>query len=137
MKLCKRCGEEKDLSEFYRYQKSPDGRQFYCKKCLGDEQKSWHQRNPEKARLKQRINNLKVRFGLTIQEYNELGESQGWKCAICGNAGIERNPLCIDHCHDSGKVRGLLCRQCNQALGLIKENVTSAKALVEYIRNRC
>lgn len=56
---------------------------------------------------------LKSEFGLSLEDFNRIKESQGGKCAICRR----REATCVDHCHASGKVRELLCKRCNSVLG--------------------
>lgn len=70
------------------------------------------------------------RYGITDEDYGELLKSQDGKCAICG---IEAK-LNIDHCHDNGHVRGLLCNQCNTALGLFKDNINNLLTAIEYLK---
>ena len=69
-------------------------------------------------------------YGLTREKYDEMLLEQSGKCAICGgDVDLE-----IDHDHETGKVRGLLCGNCNKALGLIKDNPETALELYTYIR---
>ncbi len=66
---------------------------------------------------------LKEAYGLSLEEYNNILSSQNEMCAICGKKqGEERFPLHVDHDHQTGKIRGLLCQTCNQGLGLFKDN---------------
>lgn len=78
-------------------------------------------------------------YGITIQEYKELSEAQNNVCAICGNAETATlrgkvKSLAVDHCHQSGKVRGLLCADCNRALGMFKDNIQTIENAAEYLR---
>lgn len=73
-------------------------------------------------------------YGITISEFNLLLEVQANKCATCLREGADKNPLCIDHDHESGKVRGLLCRNCNLALGLLRDDQIAISNLLEYIK---
>lgn len=70
-------------------------------------------------------------YKITEKQYDALLHKQNNKCAICNNT-FNKTPH-IDHSHTNGKVRGLLCNNCNQALGLIKDNTTTALALYDYI----
>ena len=82
--------------------------------------------------------NLKIKYGITLEKYNRLFEDQGGVCAVCGfpetvfYKGTLRS-LAVDHNHQTHKVRGLLCRGCNIALGHLKENPVVIKSLLEYI----
>lgn len=73
-----------------------------------------------------------AKYGITKQAYDEMEHQQGYKCAACR----ENRPLVIDHDHRTGRVRGLLCRQCNVALGLLKENVDTLYALIALVLYR-
>ncbi|AFK13461.1 endonuclease VII [Yersinia phage YpP-G] len=78
-------------------------------------------------------------YGITLDDYEEMLESQKGLCKICGTEGFAMNPkvhkikLVVDHCHTKGNVRGLLCHNCNRALGLLKDNVKSLQAAIEYL----
>jgi hypothetical protein len=71
---------------------------------------------------------LKNSFGLTIEQYEEMVERQGGLCALCGQAGVG---LCVDHDHETGQIRGLLCGKCNKGLGLFGD---SAEGLIRALR---
>lgn len=82
---------------------------------------------------------MKKRYGITWEDYQELLVKQGHKCAICGSndAQSERTSgkLFIDHCHTTGKVRGLLCSKCNHALGQFNDDETLLFKAVDYLRS--
>jgi hypothetical protein len=87
--------------------------------------KAWKLANPEKAKeqdLRQ--------YGLTVAERDEILKSQGGVCAACHETGR----MVVDHCHKTGKVRGILCDSCNLVLGHAKDNPAKLAALVEYLR---
>ena len=82
---------------------------------------------------------LKYNYGITVEDYERMVEAQGGVCAICGKSSQEANPghwkerLAVDHCHETGKVRGLLCNNCNAGIGhLGSESVALAAAA--YLR---
>ena len=84
--------------------------------------------------LKNRRNNLKARYNMTIEEYEELRESQDYRCAICDTHESKLNrPLFVDHNHDTGKVRGLLCLTCNSGIGLLDDDPALCLRAVEYL----
>jgi hypothetical protein len=81
---------------------------------------------------------LKRIYGISFREYLNLYSKNEGCCHICGSEGFKINPnakaqLCIDHCHTTGVVRGLLCHNCNRALGLFKDNVTVMKSAINYL----
>ena len=80
------------------------------------------------------------RVSIPSAEYKQLLESQNNKCAICGIEGGENNrgdKLAVDHCHDSGKIRGLLCHKCNTALGLLKDSKDYLQSAIAYLTKNC
>lgn len=75
------------------------------------------------------------RYGITESEYESMWQSQQGLCAICKRPETEsiRGRLCIDHCHDTGIVRGLLCGFCNTGLGGFRDNVESLRSAITYL----
>lgn len=95
--------------------------------------KEWQQANPHK-RKSQRLK----KYGMTTAEFSDLMTAQGGECAICGHQDMSiRNffPV-VDHCHNSGKVRGLLCMNCNQGIGKFKDDPELLRRAAEYILSR-
>jgi hypothetical protein len=83
---------------------------------------------------------LKKLYGITLDEYKVILEAQGGVCAICGKAETRTDHktkkvsrLHVDHCHESGKVRGLLCHLCNAMLGHAKDDVTVLRKAIAYL----
>ena len=78
-------------------------------------------------------------YGITEDEYEQMKKDQNYLCSICGSEGflIGRNnhteKLAVDHCHTTGIVRGLLCHNCNRALGLMKDDTSILRRAVEYL----
>ena len=142
MKTCNVCGETKPLSEYYPTQfkskEFPDKIYYHgkCKSCfIKAKQKDY---TPEKGRDK----NLRYNYGITLEEYNTLLSNQNGKCATCGTTepggrksgrGGGTNVFVVDHCHDTGKVRGLLCHSCNRAMGLLGDNVSVIESMIKYL----
>lgn len=77
------------------------------------------------------------KYGLTEKDYQILLDSQNGVCAICKQICQRSKGLSVDHCHKTGKVRGLLCSSCNLALGNIKENVTYMRNMIKYSEENC
>lgn len=76
----------------------------------------WRQQNPEKQKIIMRRRALK-KFGLTIEQYEAMSAAQDHKCAICGKPENGKRRLAVDHCHETGLIRALLCGPCNNHLG--------------------
>ena len=129
---CKKCGETKPLTDFYKTgRKNGDERHYECKECTKKRVKERH--CPETYRKQ----HLKRTYGITLEEYDAMLEKQGGCCAICGTdkpGSSRRNTyFSVDHCHTTGEVRGLLCHQCNTALGLIKDNPDTLTNMITYL----
>lgn len=77
--------------------------------------------------------NLIRRYGITVEQYKEMYKAQNGKCLICGKP---EQKLHVDHCHETGYVRGLLCGSCNRALGLLKDNTDFLLKAIAYLQ-RC
>lgn len=91
-----------------------------------------YRRHFDKNAKKSRQKKLKYNYGITIDEYNAMYEAQGGVCAICGNPNGEKN-LCVDHDHNSGKIRGLLCTDCNVGIGRLRDNLSIIQKAFLYI----
>lgn len=91
-------------------------------------------RNRPKGQRRQAL--LKRTYGLTQQEYDQKLESQGGGCAICGDkfADSQDRNLNVDHCHTTGKIRGLLCSRCNLTLGKVEDRVDLLLSAIEYLK---
>jgi hypothetical protein len=83
----------------------------------------------------QKNSQLKSRFNITLEEYNKMFQKQNGVCAICGkNEEIKGRSLAVDHNHQIGKVRGLLCGKCNKMLGLSNDNIIILESAINYIK---
>lgn len=128
-KRCSKCRETKSLDDFYHSPKSVDKRKQQCKTCWDNS--TWARyATPEYVREA----GLWQKYGLTAQDYDALFEKQGRACAICKQMP-ERYRLHVDHCHETGRVRGLLCVACNTALGLFKDSVSRLQAAITYLES--
>ena len=112
---------------------SEEKRQRHREKAL----EKYHSIPIEERTLKQRHYKLQYMYGITETDYQKMLEEQNGVCAICGiNATIRKGAhirLSVDHCHDTGKVRGLLCNRCNHAIGVFKDDPTLLKKAMEYL----
>lgn len=151
MKICSKCGIEKPLSDFNLEKKNKDGRRGYCKACEYGSHRTYYLKHKDKVHTQQRnwdrshpdkVYNwyLRKHYGITIQEYTGLLEAQGGVCAICRLPNTARNPntgkpkrLYVDHDHLTGAIRGLLCNQCNQAIGCFAEDPDRMVRAMEYL----
>lgn len=149
VKLCRGCNREKPLLEFYAHRGTKDRRATYCKECARaydvqrrakDREKyvenlrEWRAANVERRKELMRTWNLRL-YGLRPEDYIAMYERQQGRCAICGENGetFGGRRLHIDHDHDTGKVRGLLCGLCNTAIGHLKDSPTLLRAAASYL----
>lgn len=96
----------------------------------------WKKRNPEKHKALQRKYFLKGRYGLTVEQYEEMLKKQDSKCAICGSKDKRNDRVdyfAIDHCHTTGTIRELLCHSCNRGLGYLNDSIHTLKAALRYL----
>jgi hypothetical protein len=131
MKTCRTCGEDKELDEYY-YRKDRDVYRPECKNCLSEKARIYRKENKEKVRDTQ----YRYTYGISLQEYNELAQEQNNCCAICGIHAkhTHNSKLVVDHDHDTGEVRGLLCSKCNKGIGLLQDNSDFCNSAAEYLK---
>lgn len=144
-KVCKVCGVCKSFDSYTLQARAPDKKSNTCKDCLKSYRISTKERTSEYKKAynldKQdyiRYKRLYDKYGVTKEWYFEQLEKQDHKCAICsceeprGNGNVHFH---VDHCHSTGKVRGLLCSSCNTALGNFKDSTELMRKAIEYINN--
>lgn len=123
MKQCNRC---QNVLNDMNWQISYQTRQYYlCKECDKLKQRQRQASLPKRKFFK--------RYGLTETAYEELVAGSNGCCAICSTQNNNGKDLCIDHCHTTGKVRGLLCNKCNMALGLLSDRIDLLDKAKEYL----
>lgn len=145
-RLCKKCDTEKPESNFYGRK---DGyRRFTCKPCSNLQSRkspsamdplirngySRRYRSKEGAQDKRRDARLRKEYGISLEEYNRVLVKQGGVCAICKTSCSRGTNLVVDHDHTSGKVRGLLCRLCNLAIGNLRDQTNLCLMAAQYLR---
>ncbi len=108
------------------------------KTVVNERARQWYRNHKELVKQRSRDGEIFRNFGLTRQDYNRLFQIQGGMCKICGihQMSVNKN-LRVDHCHKTKRVRGLLCHNCNIALGLLKENIETLKKMIIYLEESC
>jgi len=148
LKKCCRCKEDKELDCFPIARRRADGRGSACRICQAKYSKEWAERNPERRRDLCRVymkanhrrfksqvgegrrdGRLKRKYGISSLRLEEMKEEQDHCCLICR----KKKRLVIDHDHKTGKIRGLLCIRCNQALGLFGDDMDGVKRAYRYL----
>lgn len=160
-KCCPKCKTLKPADAFGADKNRRDGKHPWCRPCaragrnasnLKPEvrekrrvyQREWARRdevkarrsgqgNAERARVYKWRSKLRSKYGLTEREYLALLNSQGGLCAACREQFPSSKLTHIDHCHRTGKVRGILCGHCNRALGGARDSVAILKSLAAYL----
>lgn len=138
-RTCKKCGIFKSWDNYSEKNPTnrPKGKQPRCKPCATQDTRDWYQNNKDRA-FESR---LRKEYNITIDEYDELVAKAFSKCQIChvdlkfktspptSDAGV------VDHCHTTGKIRGILCNSCNRGIGYFRDNpmflTNAAKYLIE------
>ena len=115
VKKCAQCGDVKSGNDFHKHNGFRDGLHHICKRCKLNEE-------------------MLHRYGIDLEEFDRMLAEQGGVCAICGG-GLRhgRNRFDIDHDHVTGKVRGLLCSDCNRGIGFLRDNPDILKRAAEYL----
>jgi hypothetical protein len=99
--------------------------------------KAYRESHKEEIALRQRKAGLKRYYGITFEEYNTILEGQGGICPICGiRPGEIKKAFAVDHDHETGKVRGILCDRCNLILGYSKDNILILERAINYLETR-
>ena len=148
VKKCPSCKLEKSLFDFTIRQSGKRIGQAvsYCKTCSVEKSKERKERDPSIYRRVEWPSKLKNIYGITVDDYYRMLENQGGGCAICGTfvpsqrkrKFIKTEMFFVDHCHSTGKVRGLLCAKCNRGLGYFEDNPSRLEMAAVYLKeNSC
>ena len=138
MKICNICNESKPLEAFSIHAKGAQGRHPACKACRSLQAKDWYA--GKRLEIIQSRREWRKRtgahrrhaYGLSVEEFNSLVAAQNGRCAICDEVPTGRG-FHVDHCHLTGRIRGLLCRGCNLALGNIKDDPSRLHRAADYL----
>ena len=152
---CSLCKQLRSVNCFGMHKHAKAGRSSWCKDCISEKNKIRRKKNPELFREKlqkvtqkklladpnfHRKNLLKYKYDITFEQYEDMFTAQNGVCAACRmpeesrhqNGNIKR--LAVDHNHETGEIRALLCHGCNLALGFLHEDLQKCLGLVEYIK---
>ena len=136
-KRCRTCQSEKPLDHFYK--RSDTGKyRSDCIDCYSSKASNRWKSDAEfrtKGNSRSRVHALRTKYGIDEFIYQEMFDKQDGKCAICGTTdpGPRRTKFAVDHCHSTGKVRGLLCTDCNTSLGKFNDEIERLKAAIAYL----
>ena len=148
VKRCPKCEQEKFSSAFGKDKSKKTGLSSYCLDCANANRKIHYAKNPAKEKQKlteyykankdrSRAYSLKALYGLSQEKYVAMLVQQNGACQICKTHQSNfKRKLFVDHCHETGKVRGLLCQYCNTMLGNAKDNVLVLQSAINYLANK-
>jgi len=130
MKHCSSCKQHLPLDRFSPDKSKKSGLASICKKCRNERYSTRYSKQYRDAALKKKYN-------MEPGDYDALLEKQGGVCKICSSPETGRGDqwFVVDHCHETGKVRGLLCNTCNRALGLFKDDISYLEQAIHYLKN--
>ena len=120
MKTCTSCKKNLGEDHFHKrtYSSGKVGLQPKCKKCSSKKRATYYK--PHQY--------MRTKFKLTEDQYDDLMKNEN--CEICN---VKLTKKCIDHCHSTEKIRGVLCNNCNTALGLVGDNVNTLSRMIDYL----
>jgi hypothetical protein len=144
-RVCPNCDRTLHVSHFYKSTQTKDRLERHCKDCqrayvvdwqrrnkekFNSYQREWRSQNKEKHAASAKYSKIRNKYGLSREEYDSLMEQS--HCGICDADLTERKPA-LDHCHATGKIRGVLCSQCNTGLGMFHNNPEALRRAAEYL----
>ena len=144
MKTCRICKVNKELDKFYKDKTRTDGHDTKCQECskeaqanrpIENKRKAWKKAD-DKRKGKRHGYHLSRTYGMTEEDYERMLETQEYSCRICGTTtpNGKHGRYVVDHCHTTGKVRGLLCDRCNQGIGKLYDNPDIVYKAYEYLK---
>lgn len=143
MRTCVTCRLELPLGNFTLDTKSKDRLKSQCKSCRSNYSKArrlvradylriqsrdWARNNPDKVK----DCHYRSKYGINLVEFDLLSQNQNGKCRLCDK--VPKGRLVVDHSHTTGKIRGLLCRSCNGALGVLGDDEQSLLKAINYLK---
>lgn len=143
-KTCRKCGDTKPISDFYvksrvgttgkDYSASLAGYSDACKRCHADRVAERRKRLGDEYTKSFKDWEYRRKYGIRLDEYNQMFADQNGCCAICGKHQTEfKKSLAVDHDHETGKVRALLCVNCNLGVGCFRDDSDLLQAAIRYL----
>lgn len=163
-KRCSKCGFTGPLDAFQKNRRGKHGRGSWCRQCCAkaasryrldnldrerENNRKWRannlararatvnrRQNKSKSQMSRKNSMLRLRYGITLDQFNQMLIAQNNKCAIC-QILIDETPkkqLCVDHCHTTEKIRGLLCGNCNAGIGSLKDSIQLLESAISYLK---
>jgi hypothetical protein len=144
MKRCPNCKVEKSLTDFRKNKRRVDGLAWECAECQRTRWRDYRKDNTERQATYQReymqknaeriyLSHVQRTYGVSPEDYLKVYEQQGGVCAICSDPPRPNTHLHLDHDHATNQFRGLLCSKCNQAIGLLNEDLNLLDKAAQYL----
>jgi len=135
LRECKKCGCIQPLDKYPKAKQCYDGRAPTCKACKNKKQRKKYISGTS-YKEKDRNKHYLRKYGITIEDYNQMLVEQKGMCKICGTKtpGDNITNFIVDHCHDTGVVRGLLCRKCNTGIGYLQDSYKVVQQAAYYLK---
>ena len=131
---CSQCGVNKPITDFGMRNNRVSGRTSACLACLGQYSRRCSPVAGSYSPEYHRRRNLRRLYGITPEQFDAILCEQGGVCASCGGPPFGKaGKYHVDHCHATGRIRGLLCHKCNVALGMASDNVDYLNKLITYL----
>lgn len=128
-KVCIHCKIDKPVTDFYPHKRMRDGRLSVCAPCKVIQADTWRRNNVERFNETRYRRDVLQKYGVTPEQYDAMVEASDGRCPGCGR----EVRLVVDHDHSTGKVRELICRDCNLALGHADDDPVRLRALADYL----
>lgn len=132
MKKCSTCKQEKPLTEFYTRSQSPDKLHFHCKECSKNKRNKWNSEKGKDYWRHASYVRASSKTGIPVEDIYRAIKSQDFKCKICKSPEKDKF-LAVDHCHQTGKFRGMLCQKCNTGLGQFNDDPELLRQAILYL----
>ncbi len=155
-KICAECKIPKNIEEFGKDKYNKDGLNYDCKLCKNKKARIRNKVNPQQTKARSKRNastraawyktkpgiessrraHLKRKYNITLEDYNKLLDKQNSVCAICGRTEMNNanKVLCVDHNHNTGAIRGLLCGLCNSGIGHFQDDIILIRKSISYLK---
>lgn len=145
MRRCQKCKDLKLLNEFFARNKIRALKSPYCKACFVKINADYKKRNPEgvkvtkkkeysKNRRRYLDTDYKRKYGISLEDFENKERIQNYLCEICKKPNPSKRRWHVDHCHKTGKIRDLLCHNCNRLLGGSQENIEILLNAINYLK---
>ncbi len=131
VKKCNKCGNTYELTMFNKSSVKKSKLRGECKKCQQKVRSKYSKKSYRPDKEKDR--KLRATYNISLEDFRLMIDEQKSCCAICNKQITGGQTTHVDHCHSTGKIRALLCNSCNQALGLVHENIDTLQRMIYYI----